>query len=991
MPRITIPVRFGAVRLAFLFSAIFHGALILAARYRLSYDAYNHMFFGDHYRLDWWSLWEPRWYTGFYVNSYPPLVHQLIGAASHIMGIDAAFGLILWIVLTLLPLSVYSFTRVFLGRSSAGYAAIGAAFLPSVYLTAHIFGQLPTLSATVLALFGAASLASYLQRGKLHDLALTVSLVATAMAAHHATLLFQPFLFLAVVTRLFSDHGATDPQRPEKRSSMLSVSSWLIPRLALVILLAITLSLIVIWPFWEWGREQAMQTPIDHASRHSFLRDPLAALIFFLPMYGPLMGIIPPAIALARRPAFLGLGIAFLLLFFLGLGGTTPLPRLIFGAGWEWLTYDRFALWASLLLLPFFGMLVILFRRRHSRGTRTKIFLTLAMASLIVGLLSTLLPLQPGAVDMRQVVRFLETGDRADWRYITLGFGDQFALLSTLTTATTIDGSYHTARTLPELRTSGIAQIDTAFWQSNGLSALEAILQRSGAYGVRWGFVNIPQYVPALERNGWVKIKTLRGGVQVWENPEASLPPSQPPPPVDPLASFSWGTFPMLSLITSLALGSLRVWEVQATKVLRGTYAFLVALLPVSLGFWYFRRIGSFPHDRVYFIYTDALFFLSDALVLLAVILWLSTRIANRPQLRFTNYSLLPSAFCLLTFLSLLWSRDWRTSLSISLQVLLIFLFVLSLRDWSFAWKFVVYGFCAALSFQVITGLVEFMSQSTAFLAPLHLTWPGPLDASVRGAVIVQLPNGESFLRAYGTVPHPNILGGLTLTLLLGPIALFLRRDQPDKLSLLLVIPGISLLALAFSRSAWLALFIFCLVLLWKRQAFDSRRLLILLMIIALTFVITLFPYRELVQARTVNTTSHAEEFSFIGRAWLNGEAVRLFQEFPLTGVGIGSFIIELGRRAGEGYVVEPAHNILLLAGAELGLPGLSIVSALWVMFAYRLFKTQSPSAVLAGATLAGLGFIALFDHYVWTMAPGRVMLGLVIGLFVGQELRHET
>ena len=80
------------VRLAVLFSFLLHGALILAARYRLSYDAYNHMFFGDHYRMDWWSLWDARWYTGFAVNSYPPLVHQLIGALSHIIGLDAAFA-----------------------------------------------------------------------------------------------------------------------------------------------------------------------------------------------------------------------------------------------------------------------------------------------------------------------------------------------------------------------------------------------------------------------------------------------------------------------------------------------------------------------------------------------------------------------------------------------------------------------------------------------------------------------------------------------------------------------------------------------------------------------------------------------------------------------------------------------------------------------------------------------------------------------------------
>jgi O-antigen ligase len=114
-------------------------------------------------------------------------------------------------------------------------------------------------------------------------------------------------------------------------------------------------------------------------------------------------------------------------------------------------------------------------------------------------------------------------------------------------------------------------------------------------------------------------------------------------------------------------------------------------------------------------------------------------------------------------------------------------------------------------------------------------------------------------------------------------------------------------------------------------------------------------------------------------------------REYPLTGVGIGAFIIELARGAGEGYVIEPAHNIFLLAGAELGLPGLLLVIALFIAFAYRLFKTQKPNAILVGAALTGLGFISLFDHYLWTIAPGRIMLGLVIGLFLGQDIANDT
>jgi hypothetical protein len=962
-------------RLAALFSFIVHGTLILAARYRLSYDAYNHMFFGDHYRMDWWSLWDVRWYTGFYVNSYPPLVHQLIGGLSHLIGIDAAFAIILWITLTLLPLAVYSFARIFLGKSGAGYAALGAAFLPSVYLTAHIFGQLPTLAATVTALFGMAALNQYLRNGSRLDGVLAISLLSTVMAFHHATLLLLPWLVLAIISYLLTTRQI----------------HWqaLLVRLLIVGIFSTLAMFLVIWPFWDWGRTQSIQTPIDHASRHNFFKDPLAVLLFFVPMYGPLIVMIPAALSLARKRQLMSLGFAFLILFLLGLGGTTPLPRLFFGSGWEWLTYDRFAFWASLTLLPFFGITVILLRRKHSKRVRTKVFLTLATTSLIVGLITVFLPLQPGVVDMRQVVAFLKQADHSNWRYVTFGFGDQLALLSTLTTATTIDGSYHSARTLPELRVSGLGQIDTAFWLPNGLSALDPILQKAGEHGVRWGFVNVPKYIPVLERNGWVKLKSLQGGVQVWENPTAKFLPFPEPPPVNTMASFSWGTLPILSLISSLSLGSLRVWQAQTERVLRSIYMFTLGLIPVSMCFWYYRTIGQFPQDGVYFIYTDALFFLANGLVLLAVLLWLAVKIKN--GLPLSTFLILPSVFWLLTFLSILWSRDWHTSLYVSTHLLLIFLFILSLRDWSGAWRVVLLGFCAALSIQFLTGIVEFILQSTAFLAPLHLIWPGPVDASARGAVVVQLPSGESFLRAYGTLPHPNILGGFTLIFLLGPIVFFIRKRQPNNLAVLLLIPGISLLALTFSRSAWLALMIFSMILIWKSKYLDRKRLMLVLILIALSFALTLFPYSDLVQARTVNTTSHAEEFSFIGRAWLNGEAAKMMDEYPLTGVGIGAFIIELSSRAGTGYVIEPAHNILFLAGAELGIPGVLLVMALFISFAYRLFRTQNPNAILAGATLTGLGFISLFDHYLWTLPPGRLMLGLVIGLFVGQDINDET
>jgi hypothetical protein len=532
------------VRRACLLAFALHGILILLAEYRLSYDAYNHMFFASHYARGWWTLWEPRWYAGFAINSYPPLAHQLIALLSRLIGLDAAFAALLWGVLTVLPLAVYHFARIHTSGRAAQFAATGAALLPSAFLTAHPFGQLPTLLGTLFALLGAVVLEKFLRGGKPLTGALGILLVTTMMAAHHAVLLFIPWLAAGVLLRALARRRA-----PARR---------LLLRFGAFSLLSGIGALLVIWPFWAWGRTQSIQETIDHLSRHNYFTDPFAAVLFFLPAYGLLIPLIPPALRTAVRRRYRGLGCSFLFLFLLGLGDTTPLPRLLFGAGWAWLTYDRFAFWASLMLLPFLGVhLALLVRRGRLRACRWFVSLSVLIA-FVIGFIPSWLPTQPKAVDMQPLADFLASGGRANWRYLTFGFGDQFARLSLLTEAATLDGSYHTARTLPELRASGIGQIDTAYWLAGGIAKLDPILQASGKLGVRWGFENPENrefYTPVLERNGWITIGVLSNGVTVWENPDAVLPPPVSPPGEDPLAAISWGVLPLLSLAVTLWLG----------------------------------------------------------------------------------------------------------------------------------------------------------------------------------------------------------------------------------------------------------------------------------------------------------------------------------------------------------------------------------------------------------------------------------------------------
>lgn len=997
------------VRVATLLALGLHGILILTARYRLSYDAYNHMFFGDHYLRDWWSLWEARWYTGFEVISYPPLVHQLIGLFGHVIGVDAAFALVLWAVLAAYPLAVYLFSRIFVARVAAGYAAIGAALLPSLYLTAHVFGQLPTLTATLLALFGAVALADFLRHGGVLTGALTVSLFATVMATHHATLLFLPWLVGAVVIKILFDEEIN--------------KSIILPRLVIFTPLAALAGWLVTFPFWGWGAQQTLQTTIDHASRHNYFRDPFAAVLFFLPMYGLLIPLVPLALWIGLHRRFWGIALAFLILFLLGLGDTTPLPRLFFGPGWAWLTYDRFAFWASLLLLVFFGAAAVMARRKLSFGPNpllpslagkgvspqgtgvrfrtaklarlrySRVFLiSMTFVALLIGLIPTWLPTQPRQLDMQPIVDFLAEDGRSQYRYLTFGFGDQLAYLSRLTDATTIDGSYHTARNLPELRASGLGQIDTAYWIPAGLAALDPVLQKSGEHGVRWGFVNLRFFVPALLRNGWRPFLTLSNGVTVWENPVASFPPPVEPPAEKPFTVFAWGVFPLFALFTSGALAIRRYRPALASQILPGIQTLALGLLPIGLTFWPYRTLFAFPHERIYFTYSDALFFLGDGLAIVAVLAWLIHKIPTTPIPRLPpnqkpdlGEGAWLFALCALASLSVLWSLDWHTSLYVALHGWLAFGLYLSLRETPKAWRPFAIGCVAALLLQVMIGMWQFISQSTSFTMTLGLDWPGDLLPSMSGASVIQLADGMRWLRAYGTLPHPNLLGGWSLVLLASLLPLILLPSKGRIPLLILFNAGLALLVLSFSRSAWLGLAVAGSAILFHFNKLERKPLLWIAVTGLLCIVLLFFPLRQMFLTRLANSQAQTEHVSNFTRFWLVQRTWELIWQKPVSGVGIGSYSLALSGHVADFYDIEPVHNVPLLAWSELGLAGVIALTGLGATVAVNAFKARRPLTIIFSAALAGLFAISLFDHYLWTLAPGRLLFASVLGLWAEQ------
>jgi O-antigen ligase len=994
--------RLPLIRLSLLFNLPF----ILFRVHRLAFDTYTHIFLADHYRQHWWSLWEPRWYLGFSMASYPPLVHQLIALLSwpvsglaayfapepemfpgafRLFGEEVAFLCVLLVALSLFPLAIREFARVFVGPRAANYAAGLAIVLPALSLSAWAFGQLPTLVATVAALFALTRGYAFTRsgHGRWLDLAQAVALAGVTAAAHHAVFLFilfaGPLIALHTLRSRFTLHAS---------------------RLLLWITLSALAVVTVLWPFLQWSHGQALQTPIDHPSRHNFLTDPLALWFFFWPMYGPLLVMMPWAVwwglrRSRRRGALLGL---FLILFVLGLGGTTPLPRWFFGAGWEWLTYDRFSFWAAIALLPFAGAALVWINARLGKLGRAVSILFL-ITSLgwagFAGFLSIVSHSQPQAIDLGPIVKFLDEPAQRPYRYLTLGFGDQFAKLSALTDNGSVDGDYHTARELPELRASGLGSLDSAIWNRERFLAVLPFLAHPERYGVRWVFVYHELYIPMLINSGW-HFSHYVGVVTAWERPDVPSV-SVTPPSENRLAAFWWGFSPLAFLILSLALFRLQSrpsWAISREKIIQALnalrrYTWPVIMLLLSLWWVHVLRPGPFP--EMYFTYQSILVFASDMAVVFLLIIWLVERGLRREPLRFGPKALGYSGLALIAAcaLSSLTSLDRGLTLAFTVHLLLLGgLYCLCLNDPPSPTE-IGRLFGGALLAQAVIALLEAASQSTGWLYFLHLPWPGSLTAATSAASVAQNAEGARWLRAYGTLPHPNILGGVLLLYLGVVIERFLETGRRRAAWLLALALGVVSLVLTFSRAAWLGAGVMLLggILLRPRAAAGRSFWLLLLVSVASASVTALLLLPFFVARATGDVAIPTEQRSADERVLFVQAGLEVIRARPWLGVGAGAFVESLAQRSDWHNRLEPVHNIFLLVTAETGVGGALALLGLGGAILWRLWhrrRIASLAELMGGLALLAALTVGLFDHFWWTLPPARTLFVIALGWWAG-------
>jgi len=270
----------------------------------------------------------------------------------------------------------------------------------------------------------------------------------------------------------------------------------------------------------------------------------------------------------------------------------------------------------------------------------------------------------------------------------------------------------------------------------------------------------------------------------------------------------------------------------------------------------------------------------------------------------------------------------------------------------------------------------------------LGLQWLGEpvLDVHQSGISVLSA-RGRRWLRAYGLAGHPNLLGATLAALLLLLVAeTDAGRDGKRTSFALAASAGMLGLVATFSRGAWLAFGLGLVCWIARRVTRSSqthaafkpgapftlgrplKEHVHLIVPVALALLL-LASSHDLVLSRFFQLDSPTEAPSIEHRQVDAGLAVRLIRQHPWTGVGAQNYLPAVRAIESNSRTV---HNVFLLTGAELGLPGAALW--LWVTLSVLARPAAPTWASWTALTVAGLFDVAVHPTNNWFAS---VLVGL--------------
>ena len=360
--------------------------------------------------------------------------------------------------------------------------------------------------------------------------------------------------------------------------------------------------------------------------------------------------------------------------------------------------------------------------------------------------------------------------------------------------------------------------------------------------------------------------------------------------------------------------------------------------------------------------------------------------------------------FIVWALLSLLWAPDKMLAGYFVVKLMLavgVFLIARSLGEREV--RIVVMLLFGGAVIQSLLGIMQFLTQATFVSSWLGMSGH---EAWQAGTSVLKLDSGR-FLRAYGTLPHPNMLGGyLATVVVLGTAWVVLRpssilssqRGGWKWWSIFLSGGMVTILLgllVTFSRSAWVGTVVGMLVLVflsvWQLFIRSSRNSAVLQNVgeTLMTRVFMVFCMATLIFSWVLHETVLPRfESRVIEREHSVSERVQSFEDVwevmseknIWLGAGGGNFTAAVIQAQPERplWSIQPAHNVFVLVLVELGVVGV----VLFILFLISLVWSALRERSSVFFAVFGVLFLSLcLDHWLWSTHFGLLFLFLMLGL----------
>lgn len=231
--------------------------------------------------------------------------------------------------------------------------------------------------------------------------------------------------------------------------------------------------------------------------------------------------------------------------------------------------------------------------------------------------------------------------------------------------------------------------------------------------------------------------------------------------------------------------------------------------------------------------------------------------------------------------------------------------------------------------------------------------------------------------RAMGTMPHPNVLGGLLAVSLLITSHLFSENRSWRLFLAPCYLLQLFALATTYSRAAIFAYLLGTII--WFFSTTKKREC-ALLILVSGALIGSLFSEQYLHRGGIVNYTPTARGSDEV-RIYYQNIALRMIAAEPLTGVGYSQFSVRAPSFGANPDSISTTHNIYLILAAETGV--LSLIAFFgWIgtLFWSALKRRSRESGTALGIFCAFL-FIGLCDFYPIASHQGALLFFGAAGL----------